>query len=292
MRRRSDYPQKCEEIERFIKLIKAQRKKVTKHKPSPHFEAPPVEVFDSFMEFVHEDNPDNPFKNPDIKFRNSLIFEVLYATGCRSGELLGLQIGDIDFTNNRISIVRRHDTTDDWRARQPVAKTLERIVDIDEKLTQRLRRYIIDVRSKIPFATKHPIIFVTHKKGNYQGHPISNSTFKDRILRAATMKRPELYEYITRHGFRHNFNYKISARTDRINKAVERNREQAISAGLSFITEAQEIQSRKYLNGWASDKSAHIYNRRHTIEKAELMMRSDMELQINSIKKEPNDESE
>lgn len=292
MRRRSDYAQKSQAIDRLIKLIKAQRKKVTKHKPSSNFEAPPLDVFDSFMEFVSEENPDNPFKNPNIRFRNSLIFELLYATGCRSGELLGLQIGDIDFTHNRISIVRRHDTVDDWRARQPVAKTLERSLRIKEELIQRLRRYIIDVRSKIPFATKHPYIFVTHKKGKYQGYPISNSNFKDRILRAATMKRPELYQDITRHGFRHNFNYIISVRADANNKAVARNKEQAISEGRTLITEAQEIKNRKELNGWASDKSAQIYNRRHTKEQADLLMLGDMDLQINSIKKGLNDESD
>ncbi|GGD61579.1 site-specific integrase [Lacimicrobium alkaliphilum] len=292
MRRRSDYAQKCQEIDRFIELIKAQRKKVSKHKSRANFEAPPIEIFESFMEFVNEKNPDNPFKNPGIRFRNSLIFELLYATGCRSGELLGLRIDDIDFINNRISIVRRHDTVDDWRARQPVAKTLERSIFIENNLLRRLRSYILDVRSKIPFATKHPYIFVTHKKGKYQGHPISNSNFKDRILRAATMKRPELYQGITRHGFRHNFNYKISVRTDANNEAVARNKEQAIAEGRSLITESQEIKSRMELNGWASENSAHIYNRRHIREKADLLMRSDMELQSNLTPKGIDNESE
>jgi integrase len=285
MRRRSDYIQKTEEINSVVKLIKAQKKKVNKHNPTDESEAPPPEVFESFMEFVSDKNPDNPFQDPAIRFRNSLIFQILYDTGCRSGELLGLRIDDIDFINNRINIVRRHDTVDDWRARQPVAKTLERSIPVKSELIAQLRRYIIEVRANVPFATKHPYIFVSHKKGKYQGHPISNSNFRDRILGAAKKKRPELYQGITRHGFRHNFNYRLSIKIDAFNKSVDKDGEKAKAEGKSRITEAQEIQIRKEINGWSSEGSAHLYNRRHIREKAQLLMLSDMDQQFNSTTK-------
>jgi site-specific recombinase XerD len=50
------------------------------------------------MEVVKENSPDNPYKNQSIRKRNELMFDVMYNTGMRAGEVLGLYISDIDFS--------------------------------------------------------------------------------------------------------------------------------------------------------------------------------------------------
>jgi len=120
-------------------------------------------------------------------------------------------------------------------------------------------------------AKAHPYIFVTHKRGNYFGKPISNSTFVNRIVKPAIAVSPELFEEITRHGFRHNFNYNLSKRIDAINAAAKTNPD------IEAITEKKEMQIRKQLNGWSSDNTAEGYNLRHIREEADRVMREDIE---------------
>ena len=110
--------------------------------------------------------------------------------------------------------------------------------------------------------------------------PISNSTFVNRVLKPAVAIHPELLEEITRHGFRHNFNYKLSKRIDEINKAAKENPK------IKPINEKKEIQIRKELNGWSSDKTAETYNLRHIREEADRVMREDMDHWTNRAKKD------
>lgn len=170
-----------------------------------------------------------------------------------------------------IKVRRRHDAVEDTRRKQPVAKTEERSIPVIRKIIDRLWHYIMEVRADIEKAKKHPYIFVTHKHGKYFGEPISNSTFVNRILKPAIAVYPELLEDITRHGFRHYFNYKLSKKIDSINKAAK------VDPNIQPIKEKKEIQIRKELNGWRSDKTAEIYNLRHIREEANRIMREDMD---------------
>lgn len=246
----------------------------------PNLKSAPPKAFARILEIVKEDSPDNPFKGTDVKLRNAIIFEVMDSTGMRAGEILSLQIEDIDFHNNAISVVRRHDAIEDPRKRQPVAKTRERRIPISQNLTGRLKGYIMDRRSIIDEARRHPYIFVTHKHGKYFGKPISNSTFVNRILKPAIAVSPELLEEITRHGFRHNFNYNLSKRIDSINAAAK------IDSNIKPVNEKMEIQIRKELNGWSSDTTAETYNLRHVREEANRIMYEDMEHWSRLINKE------
>ena len=55
--------------------------------------------------------------------------------------------------------------------------------------------------------------------------------------------------------------------------------------GIQPINEKQEMQIRKELNGWTSDKSAETYNKRHIKEIADKLMREDMEEQVRHTNK-------
>lgn len=274
------------QIDAMKALLNAQKNKVIRKygaSTDPDFQVPAPQIFDAFMDLIRVDNINNPFKNRAVRIRNKLMFEILYSTGCRSGELLSLQIDDIDFFDNRISIKRRHDVQYDPRTRQPVAKTLERTLQVSEALIQTLRSYIIEIRSGIPGANKHPILFVTHKPGVYSGRPLSDASFRNRILKPLILTNPTLFSEITRHGFRHNFNYRLSRRIDAHNRFVREDPEQAKIENKSLINEKQEIQIRKQLNGWVSDKSAEYYNRRHIKELADKFMMEDMLCQKESL---------
>lgn len=71
------------------------------------------------------------------------IFEILYYTGMREGELLALTLNDIDFSENQIHINKTY-----YRIagkdliNAPKTESSERIVDIPEFLTQEIREYV------------------------------------------------------------------------------------------------------------------------------------------------------
>src|SRR5690606_11347629 len=249
----------------------------------PDFKAPAPEVFEALMNVVREGSEDNPYKNLGIRHRNALMFEILYHTGIRSGELLSLRVEDISFVGSdaKVYIRRRHDDPLDPRAHQPVVKTLERSIPIPSSLAERLRNYIMGVRAHIVGSTRHPFVFVTHHAAkNCQGRPISDSTFRNRILKPIVKANPELFEEITRHGFRHNFNYRLSKRID------EQNARAKSDPSIKPISEKEELQIRKYLNGWGSDHTAQIYNLRHIKETADVLLREDARQQVKHIHKD------
>lgn len=270
-------------IEKMNKMLLANKPKGPKSSGlagDPNSKAPPPKAFEHILKIVKEKSPDNPFKGTEVRFRNAVIFDVMDSTGMRAGEILALQVGDIDFQNPAISVVRRHDAIEDPRNIQPVAKTSERRIPVNKTITDRLRDYIMGARSKIDAARRHPYVFVTHKRGEYFGRPISNSTFINRILKPAIAVSPELLEEIVRHGFRHFFNYKLSKRIDAINKAAITN------PTIKPINEKMEAQLRKELNGWTSDKTAQTYNLRHIREEADRVMREDLAYWSKFTKKE------
>lgn len=282
LRRRENQVALKQLIEDTKRRLLAVKQKVVKKSSGGYgqeYRVPPPASFEKLIASVKPDSPDNPYEDQNIRIRNSLMFDLMYESGVRSGELLALRIGDIDYHEGAVSVVRRHDDPDDPRTKQPVAKTLPRTIPISLPLARGLYDYVMKIRNHIPGANRHPFLFVTHKSGEFSGRPISDTTFRNRIMKAATKIFPDIFDEIKRHGFRHNFNYRISNRVDAINRAAE------LDPKIAPINEKQEMQIRKELNGWSSDKSAEIYNKRHIKEIAEKLMRQDMEDQAKHINK-------
>lgn len=205
LRRRADFTSMAPIIDRVKKLIEAQKPEGQSNKGmsyDPDSKAPPSEVFEKFMGVIAVDSPDNPYKSLAVRTRNVLILEVIYATGMRAGEVLALRVDDVDYNTGKIRVVRRHDDPLDPRKKQPVAKTLERNLDIPVDLARRIRAYVMDMRSQVISVKSPPFLFVTHKRGRYQGQPISDTAFRNRILSPAIATNPDLFEEITRHGLR------------------------------------------------------------------------------------------
>jgi integrase len=254
---------------------------------NPDDKAPDLKIFDLFMEAVQADSPNNPYKNPVAKKRNTVIFNMLYDTGARSAEILGLKLEDIDYYDNIISIKRRHDDLDDPRKQQPVAKTLSRDIPVSEGLVKQILNYINNERANTKGATRHPYLFVTHQKGDYVGSPLSNSGFT-RIVKAAVNKigqaaddyeQEKLINEVRRHGFRHNFNYKLSQAFDKRNELAK------TDESVKKLSEREQNQIRMQLSGWSSEETANTYNLRHIKEEARKIMYEDMQSQSQWLKR-------
>ena len=100
LRRRENFITLTGAIDDMKKRIIAQKPKGGKNNglsTDPDSKAPPPEVFEKLMKTVRVDSPENPYKNSSIRNRNALMFDIMYDTGMRTGEILGLQIGDIEF---------------------------------------------------------------------------------------------------------------------------------------------------------------------------------------------------
>lgn len=282
LRKRSNFTSMAPIIDMVKKLIEAQKPEGQSNKGmsyDPDSKAPPAEVFEKFMGVIAVDSPDNPYKNLAVRTRNALMVEVLYETGMRSGEVLALRVGDVDYNVGKVKVVRRHDDPLDPRKKQPVAKTLERNLDISVDLARRIRAYVMDMRSQVISVKSPPFLFVTHKRGRYQGQPISDVAFRNRILLPAIETNPEQFEEIKRHGFRHNHNFMFSEKVDAINALAK------TDPSVSPISPKAEIQTRKHQYGWESDETAETYNVRHTREIAKRVALADAKEMAKHLKK-------
>jgi len=282
-------------VEAINKLVDEMKKTLLNEKPKssrkkisfdPDDKAPPPKVFDALLEVIRFDSPDNPFKNIAARKRNELMLDLMDESGMRGGEVLAMKLDDLDRHQCLAKVKRRHDDPDDPRRQQPVPKTAERDIPISPELTRRIREYIMNERATTPGANRHPYIFITHRKGDHQGAPISSRGFIE-FLQAAVRKTAaiadtyddeDLVNKIRRHGFRHNFNYKLSKRFDEHNKKAKTDPE------LKPYNQKQMDQVRMYLNGWVDEKTAQNYNKRFTKEESEKLMREDMESQSDVIR--------
>jgi len=188
----------------------------------------------------------------------------------RRGELFSIRIDQIDFGDDPIVWVRRNqDDPSDSRRYQPSAKTKERPLPLPDALAVQINRYIMQVRSKIGPARRHPYLIVSHKRGSKWGSPLSMSAIYSRIFSQIRRVDSE-FAKIRPHSFRHHFNYELSAAIDRHNSNI---RPEAPLAGEHHISEAKEIQVRTFLNGHRNTASGEVYNQRHVRETSDTVAR-------------------
>nr|WP_284635041.1 tyrosine-type recombinase/integrase [Escherichia coli] len=157
----------------------------------------------------------------------------------------------MDFSSNRILIVRRADERADSRTNEPNAKTRERLIPLAESLAQELHSFITKDRRKVQNAKKNDYLFVTYKRGPTVGKPISKAAYH-KIFSLVKDVSPQLYA-ITGHSLRHTWNRKFSERMDAMDGPV---------------SEERQEQIRAYLQGWkAGSGTAATYNKRFIQQK-------------------------
>lgn len=213
---------------------------------------------------VHPESSLNPWARGFVRRRNWLIVLLLLATGMRKGELLGLQVGDINPSEPKLRIIRRADAIEDARRVQPNTKTRDREIEVSPAIMRTLWEHINVDRRSIPAARKIPQVFVSD-----EGKALSGSSI-DKAFRQLRSACPALSTRLTSHVMRHTWNERFS--------------EQADAMGL---TDVEEQQARNQQQGWSDNSaSAATYTRRHTAKKGNeisllLQERLDEQLQKN-----------
>ena len=191
----------------------------------------------------------NPF-TVAVQSRNELIIQ-LFSLGLRSGELLALQVADFDFQKNEVLVARRHDDKSDPRARQPVAKTRDRLLPMTESLSRKVYGYVMEVRRNFPAARRHKFLLVTHQVGPYQGAPLSAKGL-GKIFSVIKSANSDALKGLSPHVLRHTANNELSELMDE-----------------AHVKTADEEKMRSYMMGWREGSgTAATYTRRHTQEKA------------------------
>lgn len=236
---------------------------------------PPPQHFDEFMEVVAEDSADSPYKSREVRLRNFVMFQSIYETGMRSGELLSLYVGDVVYDDKGDPIIRikdRRDDPNDPRPNPPQVKTLERDLPISQKLYDKLQEYISSMRYSTPNARRHPFVFVNHRHDASHGKPMTDKNFQQELKRTVAV-RPDRFRDIRKHGFRHNFNVRLTAQLD------------IYSAQNTPLTDQQRLDIRKNLNGWSGDATAETYEKGAIRAKAQIVSRELQDKQTSVLKK-------
>lgn len=203
-----------------------------------------LELFEEPLQGVQKNGDKGP------RLRNVIMLRILYETGMRRGELLSLKLGSfveaIGGSSSQLRIERNHHDQFDSRTRQPVAKTLGRIVNISDETEQQLIAYRDHWRPN----SCNDFLFVNHRAGRSEGKPVSETGFN-----SALDKLKEVFpalETLHPHLLRHDWNYRFSQKADK--------------DGLDFETERV---MREMLMGWKpNSKMSLLYNQRHIQEKA------------------------
>ncbi len=117
-------------------------------------------------------------------YRNKSMLEVMYATGLRVSELVGLCFSNIDFENSLIRV--------NGKGKK------DRIVPLGEIAQYYLKIYINDYRSKLLNKNNYDLIFL-----NNHGKPISRQGFN--FILNNIRKEVKIDKDITPHTLRHSF---------------------------------------------------------------------------------------
>lgn len=102
------------------------------------------------LDFWTKEEYDKFISSIEVGSRYYVIFEILFWTGIREGELLALTKSDVDFQNNRMSITKTYYRTE-RRDVITVPKTEQsvRVIELPEFLTQEIKEYV-DKLYKLP----------------------------------------------------------------------------------------------------------------------------------------------
>ena len=108
------------------------------------------------LDFWTKEEYDRFISTMEAGSRYYVIFEILFWTGCREGELLALTKSDIDFHNNRMSItktyyrIERRDVITAPKTEQSV-----RVIELPEFLTREIKEYV----DRLPDLAEHTRLF-------------------------------------------------------------------------------------------------------------------------------------
>jgi integrase/recombinase XerC len=123
----------------------------------------------------------------DLGLRNAAIFELLYASGIRVGEITSIAIRDIDFLNQTVLVHGKG--------------SKDRYVPIHTRGIELIRAYISNARPTLVARSRvedHHHLFL-----NYKGFPLTDRGVRDILDRE--LKRQSSLLQMSPHAFRHSF---------------------------------------------------------------------------------------
>jgi integrase len=158
-----------------------------------------------------------------------------------------LKVPDFDFQGNEVLIRRQHGDPEDPRPKQPVAKTLDRLLPLSDELIDLVHHYVITARQAARPAKRHPFLLIAHQQGANYGHAMSYSALSKVMRRIRAVAQIEL-NGLSGHVLRHTTNERLSDQWD-----------------VEGVPNAKEEKMRSYMMGWKEGSgTAATYTRRHT----------------------------
>ncbi len=137
-----------------------------------------------FLEYNEIDEIfDIPDLNTPLGQRNALILEMLYATGMRVGELVSIQVGDINHSNQTIKILGKGNK--------------ERIVYYNKITEKRLNFYLKEGREKLN-SNGNPFLFLNHR-----GNQLTTRGVE--LIMDQVIQKTSITKHLTPHMLRHSF---------------------------------------------------------------------------------------
>ena len=122
------------------------------------------------------------FEDTFVGKRDRMILEVLYATGVRLAELLGMKVSDLDFCSGQVKVTGK--------------RNKQRIIPFGEELKRDLEAYL-EARNEL-VSEAEDALFV-----NSKGQPISRTTVskivKNNLSKVVTLKKKS--PHVLRHSF-------------------------------------------------------------------------------------------
>jgi len=118
-----------------------------------------------------------------IRLRDHAIFEVLYSTGIRRGELMALRLGEINYADGLITIRQGKGGKD-------------RVVPIGEKSLEIVRRYTTCARKMFAQGKSPDALFLTSR-----GASMGRMTVRDTVMRI--VRDAGITRHVKTHGIRH-----------------------------------------------------------------------------------------
>ena len=181
---KSSVSRKLSSLRRFYEYLVKEGK--IKHNPFKLVSAPKKELH--LPNFLHYPELEKLFALPDLNTplgqRNSLILELLYATGMRVSELVSIKLKDIDFYNKTIRIIGKG--------------SKERIVLFGAYCDTILKKYIAEGRKTLLLTKTSDYLLLNNK-----GHPLTDRGV--RLIIDKLMHQAHLNTHLTPHVLRHTF---------------------------------------------------------------------------------------
>lgn len=197
------------------------------------------------LEVVDPLHPENPWKNEHVRSRNQLIFMWLLLLGLRNGEFLTVRANHVNLRAGEVTIYRRPDDPEDPRAEEAKVKKGGRLLALSPELAELTRLYLIEQRSKIPGAKRHPFLIVATGTGK----PLSRSQL-NKLFRELRTKVPGLPADLSPHVLRHTWNDDFSELMDE--RGVE---------------PADEERMRKQAMGWSDSSRMPAHYTKRTVQR-------------------------